>query len=261
MTNSTIELTCIEQVEAVDDDLFFFSGEGSEKFILKNGVIRQKAYKHILTSKVFAEEYLNLIRTNQIDMDWQTQHLVILDKLYSLINGGRWDYRELAPFFKEAMIALFKKATQKLTEIQNHEAILDGVQQGYEYYAFNGLVSVAMTRARSAAVMGMIRKFAEQYSSYGGYSSDLFGKYSFELTKPKVNGIVSWLARDYFKNGKLSTRISAINDGAWSLRFFNLIPFSDTGRLKLAVETYSAAIPVLESALEMNAAVYWELVD
>lgn len=31
MTDHTIELTCIEQIEAIDEDGFFFWGEGSEQ--------------------------------------------------------------------------------------------------------------------------------------------------------------------------------------------------------------------------------------
>jgi hypothetical protein len=259
MIDLAIELTCIEQIEAIDEDGCCFWGDGSEQYILKNGVIRQKAYKHILSSKSFAEEYLNLIRTDQVDLDWQTQHLIILDKLNDLIKGERWDFHDLAPLFREAMLALAQNASQTLSEIQNHEEIEDVVKSAYSYADFNGAAAATVAHARRAAVQGMIRKFAEQYSAEGGYKGDLYGSYHLELTKPRVEGIIPWLARSYLEGDRLSTKISLRNDGGWSLQFFGLIPFNDINRLALAVETYRAAIPVLECALEMDATVYWEL--
>lgn len=261
MTDFAIELTCIEQLEAIDDDFFFLGWDSSEKFVLKNGVIRKNAYAHIFKSKSFAEEYLNLIRTDQIDFAWQTQNLTILDRLDDLIKGERWNFRNLAPLFQEAMLALAQNASQKLAEIQSHEEIEEAIEMGYQYYEFNGLTDSAMAHARRAAVQGMIRKFAEQYGAEGGYKGDLYGSYCLKLTKPRVEGVVPWLARSYMEGDRLATKIDRHNDGTWSLQFFGLIPFSDTNRLGLAIETYRAAIPALECALELDATVSWKLSD
>jgi len=261
MTSFGIELSCIEQKEANDDDFYFFGGDGSEKFILKNGVIRKEAYEHIARSKSFAEEYLHLIRTDQIEFDWQTQNLIILDRLHNQIKGERWDFSDLASPFRESMLALAKNASQKLSEIQSREEIEEAVQMGYQYYEFNGLTESAVAHARRAAVQGMICKFAEQYSAEGGYKGDLYGSYRLELTKPRVEGIIPWLARSYLEGDRLATKIDRHNDGTWSLQFFGLIPFNDINRLGLAIETYRAAIPVLECALEMDATVSWKLSD
>jgi hypothetical protein len=261
MTDFVNELTCIEQIEAIDDDFFFIGDQGSEKFILKNGVIRKKAYTHILRSKSFAEEYLNLIRTDQIDFDWQTQNLTILDRLDDLIKGERWDFRDLTSLFSEAMLALAKNASRKLSEIQSRDEIEEAVQMGYQFYGFNGLTGSAVAHARRAAVQGMIRKFAEQYGAEGGYKGDLYGNYRLELTKPRVEGVIPWLARSYLEGDRLATKIDRHNDGTWSLQFFGLIPFNDINRLGLAIETCRAAIPVLECALEMDATVFWKLSD
>jgi hypothetical protein len=260
MTDFASELDCIEQIEVVDND-FFFLGEGSEKYILKDGIIRKNAYKHILSSKPFAETYLELIKTDLINFEWQTQHLVILSKLDDLIRGGRWDYKVLAPLFREAMLVLADKSAQLLSEIQRPEEIEDAVEMGHQNYEFNGLVDSTVSHARKAAIQGMIRKFAEQHSAEGGYQGDLYGSYSFELSKPRIEGVIPWLARRYSCEGKPSAEIRERKDGTWSLQFFGLIPFNDINRLNLAVETYSATIPVFEHALEMNAAVYWELKD
>lgn len=260
MMDLTIELDCIEQTEAVNND-FFFWGEGSERDILKDGIIRKNAYKHILSSKTFAEAYLEFIKADEIEFECQTQHLVILSKLDDLIKGGRWDYKVLAPLFREAMLALADKSAQLLSEIQRPEEIEESVQNGHQYYEFNGLVDSTVAHARKAAVQGMIRKFAEQYSAEGGYKGDLYGSYSFGLSKPRIEGVVPWLTRRYSYEGELSAEIRERNDGTWSLQFYKLIPFNDINRLNLAVETYSAAIPVFEHALEMNAAVYWQLSD
>lgn len=236
MTDPTIELTCIEQIKAIDEDSFFFWGDGSEQYILKDGIIRQKAYQQILSSKSFAEEYLNLIRTDRIGLDNQTQHLVILDKLDDLIKGSRWDFRDLAALFRDAMLALAQNASQKLSEIQSREEIEDAVQMGFQYYEYNGLVDSVVRHARRAAVMGMIRKFAEQYSAEGGCKGDLHGRYHFELSKPRIDGVVPWLARDYKAEGKLLARIHQQREGAWLLHFPNLIPFNDMNRLGLTIE-------------------------
>jgi hypothetical protein len=256
MTDFAIKLTCIEQTDANDNDSNIDAEP--EKFILYNGVIRQRAYAQITSLKSFAEEYLNLIRTDQINLDWQTQHLVLLDQLDRLIKGKQ-DFRALASLFREAMLALAQNASQKLSEIQDHEQIEDAVQHGYDYYGFNGLTDSAVTHARRAAVQGMIRKFASQYSAEGGYKGDLYGSYHLDLTNPRIKDVIPWLDRSYLEDGRLSTKISHKKTGTWAVEFIDLIPFNDLNRLNLAIETYRAAIPILECALEMDAAIYWAL--
>lgn len=261
MDSFQLELDCIEQTEVADDN-FFFWGEGSEQYILMDGVIRKNAYKHILSTKSFAEAYLELIKTNQIEFEWQTQHLVILNKLDDLIRGSRWDYKTLAPLFREAMLVLADTSAQLLSEIQQPEEIRESVEMGYQYYEFNGLVDSAVAHARRAAVQGMIHKFAVMYSSEGGFKGDLYGNYSFELSRPRIEGVVPWLARSYrAEDGKSSAEIRENKDGTWRLQYYNLIPFNDINWLVLAIETYKAAIPVFEHAFEMDANVYWELTD
>lgn len=175
MSEFTLKLNCIEQIEAEDRD-FIFYGEGSEQFILKDGIIRKGAYKPILSSKSFAEAYLELIKSNQIDFEWQTQNLVILRELESLIRGGRWDYKPLAPLFREAMLELADISAQSLSKIQRPEEIQEAVEMGYQFYEFNGLVDSTVAHARRAAVQGMIHKFAVMHSVENGCKGDLYGK-------------------------------------------------------------------------------------
>jgi len=157
------------------------------------------------------------------------------------------------------MIALAQNASQKLYEIQQTEEIEDVVQGAYSYTGFDGVTAATVAHARSAAVQGMIGKFAEQYSAEGGFKGDLYGSYRLELARPKVDGIIPWLPRRYLENNVVSTEITPNNNGTWSLQFFRLLPFNDINRLNLAVAAYQAAIPVLECALEMDAMVYWQL--
>lgn len=258
MTNFVLKLDCIEQIEIIDNLNFW--GEGSEQYILKDGIIRKNAYKHILSSKSFAAAYLDLIKTNQIEFECQTQHLVILNKLDDLIKSSSWDYKALAPLFREAMLVLAGTSAQMLSEIQRPEKINDAVEMGYQYYEFNGLVDSTVAHARRAAVQGMIHKFAIMHSAEGGCKGDLYGNYSFELSKPKTDKVIPWLAREYHtENGKLSAEIRQQKDGTLRLQYYNLIPFNDINWLTLAVEAYSAAIPVFGHALEIDAKVYWEL--
>lgn len=260
MANANIELNCIEQVE-IQDDFVFGLVPGDEEYIFKDGIIRRSAYWHILNEKFFAERYLQLIRTGEIEFDWQTQNLVLLDILADKIKGGNWNFRDLATLFQEAMQVMREKSAQALAELQNHEEIVSAVSDGFDYAEFDGAIFATIVHARRAAVQGMINKFAEQYGVDGGYKGDLYGSYRLLLTKPRVKGVEKKLVHRYMEGEKVSARISKISQNTWQLQFFDLIPFSELNRLNLAIETYHSAAIVLEHALELGAAVHWELND
>lgn len=212
MNKKIIEINCIEQID-VQDDSFFFCEHGDEKYILKDGIIRRNAYRQILNVKSYAEEFLSLIRSGELELDWQTQCLVLLDHLSGLIKGGNWNYRDLANLFREAMIALQESSAHSLSELQHPGKIRNSVEDGFSYNEFDGAIFATVAYARRAAVQGMIREFAEQYGAEGGYKGDLYGSYRFCLTNPRVDGIAQRLVHSYMEGEKVSVKIAPQNDG------------------------------------------------